>query len=329
MRRSKITVFVVACVFALLLAYLFWFQVEVSQAAVHSRFGKVHRVLMGDEEGGAGLHLKLPLIDTVQLYDRRVRVQDSAAIEVQLKDEEAIVVAAYIAWRVADPEDYGKSLSGNENKAEAELRKMVNGEVAKAAAGMTFSDFVSTDENVLKFDQFEEEVRGAVQEAMDQKEYGLELVAVGVKRTAIPETPTLAVLEAMKVERETLMGRYADVSMSERRIILATAMQEAQRIVDEAEAKAERSRSQGEAEEAAVFSVFAQEPELAIFLRGLDSLRNIARTAREAGAPITWVLDTTTPPLNALLGPQRVGVEAGAAAGEPQPEGGEITDGRD
>ncbi len=322
MRRSKITVFVVGCVFALLLAYLFWFKVEVSQAVVHYRFNKVRRVLIGSEDGGAGLHFKIPLIDRIQPYDRRVRVLDSTAVEFQLKDDAAIVVSTYIAWRVEDVLAYGKSqlLSGNQDKAVRELRKLVDGEMTRALADMTFADFVSTDESALKFDQLEDKVQKAVQKAMDEKEYGLDLVAFGVKRTALPERASLAVLDSMEAER-----KKSDT--------LAEARQNARRILADAEAEAERIRGEGEAAEAAAYAVFAQEPELAIFLRSLDSMRSIAEKARDAGSPITFVLDTTGPVWKALMGPQGVGVGTEVprrpADSEPQPGSGTAAPGRD
>lgn len=334
MRRSKITVFVVGCVFALLLVYLFWFKVEVSQAVVHYRFNKVHRVLMGDEEGGAGLHFKIPLIDRIQPYDRRVRVLDSTAIEFQLKDRAAIVVSTYAAWRVADVGAYGKSeFSGNEDKAVRGLRTMVDGEMTRALADMTFSDFVSIDEGELKFDQFEAQVRDAVQQAMDQKEYGLKLVAFGVTRTALSETPSKAVLDSMKAELEDQMKREQADGKRKRDNALAEANQKAGEIKADAEAEAQRIRSQGEAAEAAQYAVFAQEPELAIFLHSLDAVRTIAEKAREAGSPITFVMDATSPVWKALMGPQGVGVGTGAprrpADAGTQPESGTVAPGRD
>ena len=305
MKESKITVGVVMAVIVLLALYVFVFQVRVTEVAVHYRPpGKVLRVLNAGPEEQSGLYFRLPWpIDKVVKYPRWVRMLDGPLPQTQLKDEWQVIISMYCAWRLADPVAFEKSLRGNEKEAEKRLKDVIFNETSKAVAKLSFGDLVSTNEADLKFDQVEEEISGNVRAAVQG--YGMELVAFGVRRIAIPASTTAEVFKRMEAERLAVAEKYRAEGKMEKQTIIAEAQKQAKNVLSDAESKAKLIRSEGEAEEAKYYDRFAQHPELAIFLRRLDSLRAIAQKAREAGTPITFVLDTRTEPLAALYrGPQ-------------------------
>ena len=119
----------------------------------------------------------------------------------------------------------------------------------------------------------------------------------------------------MRAEREKVAESYLAEGKSRKKAIVAEAEKEAEKILADAESEAKRIRSEGEAAEAKYYDQFAQQPELAIFLRRLEALRTIAQKARESDQPITFVLDPQTEPLSVLSrGPQaREQIERGEA----------------
>jgi membrane protease subunit HflC len=330
LRESKVTVAVVVAVVLLLCAYVFVFQVRVNEVAVHYRPpGNVHRVInrgsgMGEQEGGPGLYFRLPYpIDNVKTYDKRIRVLDGPLAQTQLKDDHQIIISMYCAWHISDPVKFQETLEGSVEKARQRLRELIYNETSKAVSSLTFNDLVSTDEAQVNqnFDALEKEILSALGVPVRDNGYGLRVNEFGIRRIAIPEETTREVFERMRAEREKVAAAYKQEGERRKKTIIAEARKEADQILADADSKAKGIRSEGEAEEAKYYDLFAEEPELAIFLRRLEALRTIARKARDADQPITFVLDPQTEPLSVLSrGPQER-EELGETAPPPSEEG--------
>ena len=314
MRESKVTVAVIVAVVLLLCAYVFVFQVRVNEVAVHYRPpGNVLRVInrggeIGEGKGGPGLYFRLPYpIDNIEVYDKRVRVLDGPLAQTQLKDDWQIIISMYCAWHIDDPVDFQETLEGSVERARRRLREVIYNETSKAVSALTFHDLVSTDQDRVNqnFDALENEILQGLDESVQEKGYGLRVNEFGIRRIAIPETTTQEVFKRMRAEREKVANAYIEEGKSRKKEIIAEAEEQASKIISDAESAATRIRSEGEAEEAKYYDRFAQQAELAIFLRRLEALRTIARKAREGDQPITFVLDPQTEPLSVLSrGPQ-------------------------
>jgi len=322
-RESKITVAFIVAVVVLLGVYLFVFQVRTDEMAVHYRPpGKVLRVINAqDGKEQSGLYFRLPWpIDKVKTFDKKVRVVDGKLAETQLQDNWLVVISMYAAWRLSDPVAFEESLGGSLEEAREALKEIIFNETSKTIGKYTFNSLVNTNPEKLKFSAIEEEITTGVRKAIEDKRYGMELVSFGIKRMAIPESTTKAVFGRMNAERKTKAEQYRSEGEREKKKILAEADEKAKGILADAESKAKIIRGEGEAAEAEYYDVFAQAPELAIYLRRLEALVNIAEKARESGTPITFVLDTQTEPLGILYtGPQELkGIEKGAVeSGKP------------
>ncbi len=307
MRESKLTLAVICGVVLLLGAYVFMFQVRVNEVAVHYRPpGKVKRVINAQEElapekGGPGLYFRLPYpIDDVRRYDKRIRVIDGPLAQTQLKDDWQAIISMYCAWHIKSPVDFEESLGGSVKRARQRLEEIIFNETSKAVSDLTFHDLVSTDGKKVRkhFDRLERDVTEGVESSAT--DYGLQIDDFGVRRIAIPQSTTREVFKRMRAERKKVAQTYIDEGKSEKTAIIASAREEANKILTDARKKAKRIRSEGEAAEAKYYDQFARQPELAIFLRRLEALRTIAKKAREAGRPITFVLDPSTEPFSVL-----------------------------
>lgn len=307
MKESKFTLVVICTVVLLLGAYVFMFQVRVNEVAVHYRPpGKVKRVINAQEEltpgeGGPGLYFRLPFpVDDVRTYDKRIRVIDGPLTQTQLKDDWQAIISMYCAWHINAPVGFEESLGGSVERARQRLRDIIYNETSKAVSNLTFHDLVSTDEEKVRqtFEGLEEKVTEGVQSAA--VEYGLQVDDFGIRRIAIPESTTREVFKRMRAERQKVAQTYIDEGESQKTAIIASAREQASNILTDAKKEAKNIRSEGEAAEAKYYDRFAEQPKLAIFLRRLEALRTIARKAREAGRPITFVLDPSTEPFSVL-----------------------------
>lgn len=107
----------------------------------------------------------------------------------------------------------------------------------------------------------------------------------------------------MQAERDQVASTLKAKGDAEAETIKSTANTERAKILAEAEAKATTLKGEADAEAAKWFSVFNQNPELAIFL---SQLRALEETLKEK---TTLVLDPRTPPYNLLIQPQKPAVQ--------------------
>ena len=92
MKSSKITFIAVAAVVALLVVYLFTFQVRRNEVAVHYRRGAIYRIVnMDKNEAGWKFRFTRPF-DKVVKYDKGVRVLETPAVQTQLQDQRQVIV---------------------------------------------------------------------------------------------------------------------------------------------------------------------------------------------------------------------------------------------
>ncbi len=303
MREKRITIAIIGAVMFLLCIYLFVFEVRTNQVVVHYRpRGRVFRVLNAeDEKDESGLYFQLPWpFDKVVKYDKRLRVLDGRLPQTQLSDEWQVIIQMYASWRITDPVAFEEKLEGSQTKAEERLKDLMHDETAKVIGKHTFGDLVNTDKEKLRFEQIERDIAGRVGQALEEEGCGIALAALGIRRIAMPDGTIQAVFDRMKEERKAVANESRAAGKSRRDKIIAEATEKADGILTDARALATTTRSEGEAEEAKYYDVFATSSDLAIFLWKLESLQRIAQQARESGNPITYVLDTMTQPLDVL-----------------------------
>ncbi len=322
MREKWPSVIAVGLVALGLMMYLVVYTVRVDQVAVHRRFGRVVRIVRptlgvgGDQElqplrveegvkvcDKAGFFLKLPWpFDTVLRYDQRIRVVDSPLAQTQLPDGNQLIPRVYAAWRITDPVAFEQSLSGDEQTAEKNLKQIISDQTGGLFGRYNLDDVVNTDPEKLKFDEIEERLLAGVRErlASSQDAYGIEVCSLGITWLALPEDATGAVFGRMETERR----RQAETLRSEGTRIkdtrIAQARAEREKILAEADAQAKETRSTAEAEAARYYQTFAQDQDLAIFLRRLEAFADIAQAALEKNQPLTILLSTKTEPFGIL-----------------------------
>jgi len=104
---------------------------------------------------------------------------------------------------------------------------------------------------------------------------GLKIEAVGIKTFILPEKITEKVFERMKAERGVLSEQYRSYGRSEAKAMRDEADNKRKSMIAEAESKAKTIRGEGDELAAKYYSAFKENPELAVFLRKLDSLNRM------------------------------------------------------
>ena len=291
MKKNYITMTVGAILVIIFGFMLFTFQVRQTEVAIKTRFGKA-----GEASIGPGFHLRLPWpVNEVYKFDNRIQNSEWTFEETGTKEGKPILVKVFVTWKIKEPLKFYNSFSGDL----AEANEVLEGKVRSAqnaVIGMyAFNNLVTTNEEDLKLDAIEADMRDRVD--TDSEGDGIEIKMVGIKRLGIPESVTGAVFERMKAERQARIQEIEAEGERQAKTIKAEADLKANEILAEAEAQAIQIRGEAEAQAAKYFEVFKKNPELANFLFNQKALEGLL----EDNA--TLILDPKTPPFNLLTQP--------------------------
>ena len=161
-----------------ILAFGIFFTVHQTQQALVLQFGNPVRV-----ERDPGLKLKMPFIQNVLFFDRRILDLDPPAQEVILTDQKRINVDSFVRYRIVDPLEFRKKALNDSNFRQifgARLNSAVRAEVGKVLLGDMLSG---------KRDDVMQRITAALKSQAPQ--FGIEVVDVRIGRTDLPDTTCL------------------------------------------------------------------------------------------------------------------------------------------
>jgi len=267
---------IVAAVFlgVVLALYMCTFQVRFTEVAIKKTWGKA------DPEPivKPGLYFKWPKpAQSVVVYDKRVRILENRTEETRTVDGKNLLLATFTLWRIRDPVTFHTNFPGGEEDGEKKLRTTIITSQQAVTAGHTFSEFVSTDPEKRKIRQIEEEMKAAV--ARDTlKDFGVDVVAFGIKKLGLPESVTTAIFESMKSHEEAKAERYRAEGEASAAKILADARAVESRIMAEVDQKVAEIHTEAERIVSEYYKEFDEYPALRIFL---DTLRTLREALKE------------------------------------------------
>ena len=255
---------------------IFSYQVNETERAVVLTFNKI------TGEKGPGLHFRWPLpIQKIVKYDIRLRCYDGnigKLEEIRTADGKNITAGIY-------PTHYGS----NKDDLASLMRTVKSAVIGK----YDLNQLVNSDPKKIMIAQMEKEMLELIAPKVKEL-YGLEVIAANIKTIGVPETPAKAIAERMIQERDAAAAKYKDEGNVRSRKIMTEADTAKRNALTQAEAKATALRAEGDAAAAKHLAVFAENPELAVFLRKLESMKRLM------GNRTTLVLDTNSAPFDIL-----------------------------
>ncbi len=255
---------------ALAAAGLSLFVVNEADVVIVTRFGKPVRVA-----DRAGLHLKLPApLDRVNRLDRRLQTFKSRPLQLLLRDKNPIVVTCYINWRISEPLEFFQALQGAEI-AEQKLGDLVNARLGSVLGEYTLAQIINVDPGEVKLPEIETRLREECNLSAGRN-YGLEVLEVGIRRLLYPEIVTESVYARMRAEREKEAAKFRAEGAEESAKIKAEADRESAEITSEAYRRAEVIRGEGDAEAMRIYGgAYGQGRDFYDFWGALESYRKI------------------------------------------------------
>ncbi|AWI77077.1 HflC protein [Parazoarcus communis] len=261
--RDKMSLIGGVLLFLAAVASMSLFTVDQRQFAIVFQLGEVKDVI-----SEPGLNVKLPLIQNVRYFDKRILTMDTPEPERFITSEKKnVLVDHFVKWRIIDPRLYYESVAGDEARARIRLTQTVNAGLREEFGKRTVHDVVSGAR-----DQIMEDMRAKADQ--DARKIGAQIIDVRLKRVDLPSEVSESVYRRMEAERKRVANELRSQGAAEAEKIRADADRQREVIIAEAYRDAQRTKGAGDAKATAIYAeAFGQSPEFYSFYRSLEAYR--------------------------------------------------------
>ena len=253
-------VIVVIIVLLFILASVF-FTVDETRQAIVFQLGKPVGGIKGP-----GLHVKVPFLQNVQYFEKRLLDYDAAPAEILTADKKNLVVDNYAKWNIIDPLKFYTTVR-NVRGAQARLDDIIYAELRVELGRHNYVDIIT---------KLRSDIMANVTERSDKKaeDYGISVRDVRIKRADLPQENERAVFGRMRTERERQAKKYRSEGQEKSIKIRAGADKERTIILAEAYRKSQILKGEGDAEATKIYAEsFGQDSEFFQFTRSLETYR--------------------------------------------------------
>jgi len=245
-----------------LIVYASTFVVKEYETAIKLRLGEI----VGSDYP-PGLHLKLPILDEIKKFDRRIQTLDSPPQRFLTIEKKDVIVDSYAKWRVANPAQYFRSTGGSATRTSRLLSERINTSLRDEFGKRTIQEVVSEDRA---------ELMAQLTREIDLKvnELGVEVIDVRVKKIDLPPEVSESVYSRMRAERERVASdlRAKGAEAAER--IQADADRQRTVILADAYKDSEEYRGEGDAKASEIYAkAYGEDPDFYAFYRSLNAYR--------------------------------------------------------
>ncbi len=237
------------------------YVVKETQRGVLLKFGEVVNPNLAP-----GIHVKVPFVNNVRLFDGRILTVDSPAERFFTQEKKALIVDSYAKFRVLDTATYYTATNGEEARAAGLLAQRINDGLRNEVAVRTVQEVVSgsRDEVMESITQRLSEVAAT--------ELGVEVIDVRVKKIDLPPDVSNSVYRRMNAEREKEARELRSEGQELAEGIRASADREVTVLEANAFREAEMVRGLGDAEATRIYAdAYNQDPEFYAFVRSLKA----------------------------------------------------------
>ena len=282
-----------------------YYQVNEGEQAIVIQFGRP----VGDPITEPGLYWKLPFVQEVRRFEKRILTWDGDPNQIPTKGREFIWVDTTARWKIVDPRKFLESVATEEG-ARSRLDDIIDSVVRDQVSASDLAELVrSADWKVPEREVLEKEAATAEQEEQLKKQiirgreeitrtilteasrlmpqYGIELVDVRFKRLNYIESVREKVYARMISERKRIAAEFRSEGEGESARTLGTMEKELRDIRSSAYRRAQEIRGKADAEATTIYGgAYGKDPEFFSFSRTLEAYREGANPSS------TWILTT-------------------------------------
>jgi membrane protease subunit HflC len=262
------------------------YTIDQTQQVVITQFGEP----IGDPITEPGLHVKIPFVQKVNYFEKRILAWDGLPTQVPTKDKRYIWVDTTARWKIVDPLKFLESVGGErtalgrlDDIIDSATRNQITNHLLYELVRDSGREFVETEVSL----EIEEEIgrvqygrekisRGILAEAaLLVPQFGIELVDVRIKRLNYVERVREGVYARMIAERKRVAEEYRSEGEGKRAEIEGMRAKELQRITSEAYRTAQEIKGKADAEATKVYAdALNKGPEFYSFLKTLEIYEN-------------------------------------------------------
>jgi membrane protease subunit HflC len=305
MKKSTTIIICVLCGIFILLMIGPFFIVEEGEQVVVTRFGRIVR-----EEKEAGLKLKIPFIDTVVSYSKKILSWDGEAQTIPTKEKQYIWVDVTARWRVADVTRFYSAVT-TMDRAIQRLDEIIDSAVRTTISSNSLHEALRNSniinevtvrpelvipegggedlEGIEDLSQYtsapvkqdpvqkgrkkiSDEIYAAVQRAVP--DFGVEIVDIVVRQIRYSDQLTESVYNRMIKERNQIAQAARSFGEGRKQSFLGQTEKEKVSILSRAHAQAENIKGGADAQAAQIYSrAYNADPEFFQFWRAIESYR--------------------------------------------------------
>jgi membrane protease subunit HflC len=252
-----------ALIIVVLLAVSSLFTVDQTEQVLITQFGRPVRVI-----SDPGLHAKLPFVQTVISFDRRLLNLELPGQEVILGDQRRLIVDSFTMFRISDPLLYYQAVGSVEDGIRGRLNSIVQSSLRRVLGNNTLLDVLSADRTHIMAN-IRQQVNG------EMRSFGVSVEDVRIRRADLPEENTQAILSRMQSERQRVAAQARAEGVEGSQRIRADADRERTVLLADARATADNLRGEGEAQASRIFAkAFNQDPGFFAAWRTLSAYRD-------------------------------------------------------
>ena len=241
------------------------FTVGETEQALIIQFGEPKEVIQEP-----GLQVKLPFVQNVVKYEKRVLDVDPPVEQVILADQRRLDVDAFVRYRIVDPLQFYQTVT-NEVIARQRLATFTNAALRRVLGNVTQLEILSEERaNIMNA------IKAAV--ATEARPLGVEIVDVRIVRADVPEGTVQSVYDRMRSEREREAAEFRAQGFEQAQQIRARADRERTVLLAEAAREAQVLRGEGDANSIRISAeAFSQDADFFTFYRTLEAYRQSLR----------------------------------------------------
>lgn len=261
MNRTRLAVLGVIVLVGLVLLASSAFTVHQTQQAIVLQFGNPVRVIKDP-----GLHFKVPFVQNVITYEKRILALNPPGQEVPLVDQKRIIVDSFLRYQIVEPLEFYKTVR-NEIALRDRFGAILNSVVRDTLGDTDLQDLLTERRS---------EVMRTITDSVRRRsaEFGINVVDVRIGRTDLPEETSQSVYNRMRSSRIAEAAQLRAQGEELKARIQAEADRDRTVILAEAERTAEILRGEGDAQRNAILGeAYGQDPEFFRFYRSMEAYR--------------------------------------------------------
>ena len=288
MNKNYLNIIGVAVIIVLMNSF---FIVTEKEQAIKIEFGKP----IGGPIVKSGLHFKVPLIQTVIKFDKRVLEWDGIANEIPTKDNKYILIDTFARWKISNALEFYKSAK-NEMLAQSRLDDIIDGAVRDEISNRSMGEIVRSSDR--KMEIYISDVKGSdeasdedlaiigarkdiiqsilnkVSSKLEELNMGIEIVDVQIKRVSYNKQVQTKLFNRMVSEQNMIAEKYRAQGEGKKQEILGKQIQKEKEIISGAYLKSQRIKGTADAKATEIYAkAYGKSPELYNYYKTLETYK--------------------------------------------------------